>query len=165
MINDNMDVMGVLDIILTDEFGNIKDTRHVENLVTNAGKTFLGVAILSTSSSPFTHMSLGIGVTAAAVGDTQLQTELVSGSNGATTNSRIVFTSTTPAAGTPPSVVMSTTYGPNVPSSSTTIAVTEAGIFNSATPGAGTMLSHVVFSPINKAPADTLTIQWTVTLN
>jgi hypothetical protein len=41
-------------------------------------------------------------------------------------------------------------------------AITEAGIFNASS--SGTLLSHVVFSAINKGAADSLTITWTITV-
>jgi hypothetical protein len=41
-------------------------------------------------------------------------------------------------------------------------ALTEAGIFNASS--AGTLLCRTVFSVINKAANDTMSITWTVTL-
>jgi hypothetical protein len=42
-------------------------------------------------------------------------------------------------------------------------AVTEAGIFNASS--SGTMLCRVVFSAINKAADDTMSVTWTITLS
>jgi len=42
-------------------------------------------------------------------------------------------------------------------------ALTEAGVFNALT--AGTMLCRTVFSTVNKAAADLLTINWTITIS
>jgi hypothetical protein len=53
---------------------------------------------------------------------------------------------------------VSTTFGAGVG----TGALTEAGIFNAAT--AGVMLSRVVFSVVNKASTDALTITWAITI-
>jgi len=145
MISDQIKPSGQVTFILTDANGKVKQTQKA-NLVVDAGKDFLASALLNSSTSPFTHMALGTGTTAAAATDTTLHTELT----------RIAFTShsvTTNVAS------MSTTYGAGVG----TGAITEAGIFNAAT--AGTMLSRVVFSVINKASTDTLTINWSVTIN
>jgi hypothetical protein len=77
--------------------------------------------------------------------DTTLGTELV----------RQVFTTSSVSTNV---VTLTTTYA----AGTGTGALQEAGIFNAST--AGTMLSHVVFSVINKGAADTLTITWTVTV-
>jgi hypothetical protein len=63
------------------------------------------------------------------------------------------------------STVYSWTWGPNVPVSSGSTAVTESGIFNNATINSGTMLSRVVFSAVNKQGGlDTLNITWIVSV-
>jgi hypothetical protein len=42
-------------------------------------------------------------------------------------------------------------------------AVTEAGIFNAAT--GGSMLCRTVFSVVNKAADDTMSVTWTITIS
>ena len=91
-------------------------------------------------------MAIGTGTTAASTADTALQTEIA----------RAAFTTSSVSTNV---VSLSNTYA----AGTGTGAVTEAGIFNNSTSG-GTMLSHVVFSAINKAAADTLTINWTITV-
>jgi hypothetical protein len=91
-------------------------------------------------------MAIGTGTNAASLSDTTLQIESV----------RAAFTTYSVSTNV---VSLSNTYA----AGTGTGAVTEAGIFNNATSG-GTMLSRVVFSAVNKSAADTLTINWTITV-
>jgi hypothetical protein len=92
------------------------------------------------------HMGIGTGTTAAAVGDTALETQA----------GRVSLTSTTVTSN-------SVAYVATFPAGTGTGAITEAGIFNASS--GGTMLCRTVFSVINKGAADTLGITWTVTVN
>jgi hypothetical protein len=93
-------------------------------------------------------MEVGTGTTAAAVGDTTLQTAVAS--------SRVTLTSATVTTN-------NVAYVATFPAGTGTGALTEAGIFNASS--SGTMLCRTVFSVINKGAADTLGITWTVTVN
>jgi len=151
MFNDAIKMTGNLKLVLTDEHGNIKQEEEVENLVVTVGKNFIASSMAkTTTNSPaaMTHMEVGTGTTAAAVGDTTLQTVVAS--------SRTALTSTTVTTN---SVAYVCSFGAGVG----TGALTEAGIFNAAS--AGTLLCRTVFSVINKGAADTLGITWTVTVN
>lgn len=145
MTQDFIGVAGKLSIVLTDEAGQVKDTREMDNLIVQVGKNYLAGGVISALAAPFTNMALGTNTTAATLADTTLGTELV----------RQVFTSSNLAANL---ATMTTTYAAGVG----TGALTEAGILNNAV--AGVLLSHVVFSVVNKGAADTLTITWTVTI-
>jgi len=145
MINDTLPVVGKLSLVLRDEYGNIKQQIDKDNLVVTVGKNFLANAVLASSSSPFTHMAIGTNGTAATLADTTLGTEIAR--SAFTTSSR-----------TNNVVTLSTTYG----AGTGTGALQEAGIFNASS--AGTLLSHVVFSVINKGSADSLSITWTITV-
>ena len=149
MLNDKLTVTGNVFVKVFDAQGNVKDSREFKNLVVTAGKTFIASSMLKTTNSPaaMTHMGLGTGTTAAAVGDTALQTAIA--------GSRVTFSSATSST----NVV---TYVASFPAGTGTGAVTEAGIFN-ATP-AGTMLCRVVFAVVNKGANDTIAITWTVTV-
>lgn len=140
MLNENLAMRGDVLITLNNEV--VVDQK---NLIVNVGKNFLASAVIGSSTSPFTHMAIGTNGTAAAVGDTTLGTELV----------RQAFTSSGVASNV---VTLTALYA----AGTGTGALQEAGIFNASS--AGTMLSHVVFSTINKGAADTLTITWTVTV-
>lgn len=125
---------------------NGKVVLEKKNLIVQAGKNFLASAIINSSSSPFVAMAIGEGTTAANTTDTALETEVA----------RLAFTSSSVSTNV---VTLSTTF----PAGTGTGAITEAGILNNASSG-GTMLSHVVFSAVNKGALDTLTINWTVTV-
>lgn len=139
---DGLPMKGEVEIILTKPDG----TQTVEkcNLIVNTGKNFAANALLNVSSSPFTHMAIGTGTTAAALTDTALESQLV----------RQAFTSSNVTANV---VTMSTTYAAGAGTGS----ITEAGLFNASS--GGTMFSRVVFPVVSKGAADSLTINWTVT--
>lgn len=146
MISDNLRLRGRLDIVVTAPDGTIKDTKRVDNLVVTTGKNFVASRMAGTSVSVMSDMSIGTGSTAAAAADTTLGSE----------SARVSLTSTTVNNN---DVVYLATFPANTPTSAA--AITEAGIFNAST--SGSMLCRTVFSQINKAPADSLTINWTVT--
>jgi hypothetical protein len=151
MFNDAIKMTGNLKLVLTDEHGNVKQEEEVKNLVVTVGKNFIASSMAkTTTNSPaaMTHMEVGTGTTAAAVGDTALQTAVAS--------SRVTLTSTTVTTN-------NVAYVASFPAGTGTGALTEAGIFNAAS--SGTLLCRTVFSVINKGAADTLGITWTVTVN
>ena len=151
MFNDSINMKGRLNIVLTGPDGEVKDQREVDNLVVTVGKNFIASSMAkTTTNSPaaMTHMEVGTGTTAAAVGDTTLETAVAS--------SRVTLTSTTVTTN-------SVAYVASFPAGTGTGALTEAGIFNASS--SGTLLCRTVFSVINKGAADTLGITWTVTVN
>lgn len=151
MFNDAIKMTGNLKLVLTDEHGNVKQEEEVKNLVVTVGKNFIASSMAkTTTNSPaaMTHMEVGTGTTAAAVGDTTLETAVAS--------SRVTLTSTTVTTN-------NVAYVATFPAGTGTGALTEAGIFNASS--SGTLLCRTVFSVINKGAADTLGITWTVTVN
>ena len=148
MINDSIKITGDVRIDLFDESGMVKDTRKIKNLVVTVGKTFIASRMIGVSSNVMSHMELGTGTTAAAVGDTTLETVISA--------SRVALTSGTNTA----NVV---TYVASFPAATGTGAVTEAGIFNAAS--AGTMLCRTVFAVVNKGALDSMSITWTITVS
>jgi hypothetical protein len=151
MFNDAIKMTGNLKLVLTDEHGNVKQEEEVKNLVVTVGKNFIASSMAkTTTNSPaaMTHMEVGTGTTAAAVGDTALETAVAS--------SRVTLTSTTVTTN-------NVAYVASFPAGTGTGALTEAGIFNASS--SGTLLCRTVFSVINKGAADTLGITWTVTVN
>ena len=147
-IQDEVKLTGRLNIVLTDENGNVKEEVNVDNLVVTGGKGFIASRMKDATAAVMSHMAVGTGAVAPAVGDTTLGAEIAS--------SRTALTSTTVTTN---SVAYVCTFGTGVG----TGAVTEAGIFNAAS--VGTMLCRTTFSVINKGASDTLTITWTVTVN
>jgi hypothetical protein len=120
---------------------------RVKNLVVNTGLNFMTSRMKDTTLDAMTHMAVGSGTTAAAAGDTALETQI---------SSRVSLTSTTVTAN---AIEYVAAFGAGV----STGAITEAGIFNAST--AGTMLCRTVFAVVNKGAADTLQITWLVTIN
>jgi hypothetical protein len=148
MVNDNIKITGDVKIDIIGADGAVKDSREIKNLVVTTGKTFIASRIVGVASTVMGWMELGTGTTAAAVGDTTLQT-VISGS-------RVTLTSGTAAT----NVV---TYVASFPAGTGTGAVTEAGVFNAAS--AGTMLCRTVFAVVNKGAADAMSITWTITVS
>jgi hypothetical protein len=147
MINDFAGATGQLSVILRDADGNIKQDVRVKNLVVNTGLNFMTSRMKDTTLDAMTHMAVGSGTTAAAAGDTALETQI---------SARVSLTSTTVTAN---AIEYVAAFGAGV----STGAITEAGIFNAST--AGTMLCRTVFAVVNKGAADTLQITWLVTIN
>ena len=147
---EQLKAAGKLSIVLRDEKGAVKETREIKNLVVNTGLSHITSRLLGASSNVMSHMALGSGVTAAAAGDTALQSQI---------SSRKALTSATQSGTNNESIVYVATYN----AGENTGAITEAGIFNAST--SGTMLCRTVFAVVNKAAGDTLQITWTLTFS
>ena len=145
MINEGLKLRGDVALVLRDKDGNVKDERHIENLIVDTGLNFI-CDRMKDDETAMTHMALGSGSTAAAAGDTALGTQL---------GSREDLDSSTVTAN-------QIVYVASFEAGDATGAVTEAGIFNAAS--GGTMLCRTVFSVVNKAADDTLSVNWTITL-
>ena len=148
MVNDDVKITGDVKIDIIGADGTVTDTREIKNLVVTSGKTFIASRMVGVASTIMGFMELGTGTTAAAVGDTALETAIGS--------SRVALTSGTAST----NVV---TYVASFPAGTGTGAVTEAGVFNDAS--AGTMLCRTVFSVVNKGAADAMSITWTITVS
>ena len=146
MIQDSIKMTGELRITVTNPEGTITQETVVPNLVVTAGKDFIAERMKDATTTAMSHMAIGTGTTAAAAGDTALETEA----------GRVTLTSTTVTAN---AVAYVATFG----AGTGTGAITEAGLFNASS--SGDMLCRTVFSVINKGAADTLGITWTVTVN
>jgi hypothetical protein len=146
-MEDNLKLKGDVLITVKDKDGNVKEQRHEKNLIVTAGLNFICSRMKDTSAGAMSHMGLGSGTTAAAAGQTDLVTLL---------GSREALDSTTVSTNT-------IAYVSSFEAGDATGAVTEAGIFNASS--SGTMLCRVVFSAINKAADDTMSVTWTITLS
>jgi len=147
MLNDQIKLMGNLDITVLNSDGQVKEQRSEKNLVVTAGLGFIASRMEGTSDAVMSHMAVGSGSTAADAGDTDL---------GSILGSREALDSTTVSGAT-------VTYVSSFEAGDGTGAITEAGIFNASS--GGTMLCRTVFSTVNKAADDTMTITWTITLS
>tara|TARA_R110000803_G_scaffold90101_1_gene157420 strand:- start:121 stop:567 length:447 start_codon:yes stop_codon:yes gene_type:complete len=148
MINDSIKITGDVKIDIIGADGVVKDSREIKNLVVTTGKNYIASRMKDATATAMTHMELGTGTTAAAVGDTTLQTAIAS--------SRVTLTSTTVTTN-------AIAYVASFPAGTGTGAVTEAGTFNAAS--AGTMLCRTVFSVVNKGANDAMSITWTITVS
>lgn len=147
-MQENLKPTGLVKVVHTNAAGNLVQEFEVPNLVTTAGKSHIAAKIAATTNSPvaMTHMAIGTGSTAAAVGDTTLGTE---GGRVTLTNA-VVSTNTV-------------TYTATFPAGTGTGAVTEAGVLNAGS--GGTLLCRTVFPVVNKAAGDSIAITWVVTVS
>lgn len=130
--------------------GSWGSRRLIRNLVTSAGKAGVASRINgSGAEAAFTFIAVGTGTTAAAVGNTTLETELATSglSRAAATASRVTTSVTNDTAQL---VLTYTVTG--------TAAVTESGVLNASS--AGVLLARQVFSAINVVNGDSLQITW-----
>jgi hypothetical protein len=143
MFNEQQHFKGNLSVVLNKDTDK-EQVYEFKNLVVTVGKTFIFSRMASAADAVMSHMAVGSGTNAAAVGDTTLQTEV----------DRNALTSITPAAG-------QITYVGFWAAGDATASLNEAGIFNDGT--TGTMLARSVFPlTISKGVADTLTITWVI---
>lgn len=141
---------GELQIVLKDANGNVKQDVTVPNLVVTIGKTVIAsrLAGLAGMISPMSHMAIGVSSANLVAANTALADE----------EARVALDSTSAAN----NVV---TYSATFPAGTGTGAIVEAGIFNNDGTPNGDMLCRTTFSVVNKDAADTLTINWNVTIN
>lgn len=133
--------------VLRDKSGRVKQVEEMHNLVVTTGLQHIADQLsASPGQSAMSHMEIGTGTTAAAAGDTTLETALDRNALTSRTDSGAVVT-----------------YVGDWAAGDGTGAITEAGIFNASS--SGTMLARVVFSVINKGASDTLQITWTLTFS
>lgn len=149
MINEELRAIGRLKIEVISPDGNVKDTREVDNLVVDSGRTHIASRMVGTSQAVMSHMGIGTSATAAAAAQTALVAEVGTRATLSTySNASQVVTAIA-------------TFGTSNPS--TAQGIQEAAIFNASS--GGTMLCRTTFSVVNKDPADTLQITWTITVN
>jgi hypothetical protein len=145
MIHDGLKITGAVEITLFDKNGDVKDTRSIKNLVVTTGKTFIAARMVGTPAV-MSHLAIGEGTTAAAVGNTTLGTEV----------GRVALASATSSGAV---VTYTATFG----AGTGTGAITEAGILSSSS--GGTLLCRSVFPVVNKGADDGMSITWTVTIS
>jgi len=145
MFTESIAVRGNLSIVVLDEAQNIKDTRHIKNLVVAAGKSHITARMTSNTTPVMSHMGIGSANVAPTVSDVTLgaQTARVALDSANVVNNTITYVAT---------------YGAGVG----TGPVTEAGVFNDVT--AGTMLCRTRFDVVNKGASDIIVITWNVTV-
>lgn len=133
------------------------DKRVVANLVTNAGKAAIASRINGAGSEAlFDKIGWGTGTTAAAAGDTALQSEKDASGGASTTH--VVSAATCSRVTT--TVTNDTAQMVGTATASGTIAITESGVFNAAS--AGTLLARQVFTAVNVVSGDSIQFTWKI---
>lgn len=145
-LQEGLKMTGELSIVVRDADGNIKEERHVPNLVVTSGKVYIASRMAGTASTVMSHMAIGTSNTTAVVGNTTLGVE----------TGRVTLTTFSPSSNT---VTATATF----PAGTGTGGIQEAGIFNAAS--AGTMLCRTVFPIVNKQAGDSIAITWVITVN
>ena len=143
---ETLKATGELLIEVRNEQGQLVEKRHVPNMVVTVGKNWIVDRMLSNGSAVMSHMAVGSGNTAPALGQTALTNQLA----------RIPFNSINQVGNT---VTFVAVYNAGVGTGS----LTEAGIFNAATNG--TMLARTTFGTLTKASDDVVTVSWTITIS
>lgn len=140
-----------VEIVARDKHGNVKDRRVLSNLITNAGLAEVAGLINGVTSGPFDYIAVGTGTTAAAAGNTTLETEIADSglSRAQGTTSRVTTTQTNDTA------QVTKTF-----SVTGTKAVTEAGLLDASS--GGVLLARQVFSAVNVINGDSLQITWKI---
>jgi hypothetical protein len=156
---DGFALMGKVDVVLYDELGNVKDERHVDNLIVDAGIEGVAYRIAphdgsTTPTAPYNYIALGTDDTEVVAGDDSLSAELPTGATYAREQDSTAIYSTSSGN----KLILSVVFGPG----EGTGTLKESGLFNAAT--GGDMLARQTFAEITKASSDTLTITWTITL-
>ena len=131
-------------------FGRFRTSLTISNLVTDAGKAGVASRINgSGGEAAFTYIAIGTGTTAAAAGDTALQTEITTGggARAAATASRVTTDVTNDTA----RLVLTFNF-------TASFAVTESGALNASS--GGVLLARQVFSAINVVSGDSLQVTW-----
>lgn len=128
--------------------GTWVESLQISNLITNAGKAGVASRINGAGSeAAFTYIAIGTGTTAAAAGDTTLETEITTGGGerGLATASR----TTTDVSNDTATLVKTFSF-------TSTFAVTEAGALNAAS--TGVLLNRQVFTAVNVVNGDSLQV-------
>lgn len=118
------------------------------NLITTKGKELAVDQLSGLTTAPVTAIAIGTGTTAAAAGDTALETEITTGggARGAASINNVTTTTTNDTARYTKTFNFTSTF-----------AVTEEGLLDNNTSG-GNLLAHQVFSAINVANGDSLQV-------
>lgn len=151
-----MTIKGFVDVMVYDEFGNLKEERHFDNGITNTGFELIADRIAGHSGftgNEANYIALGTSNTAFAVTQTALGSELAGGSYARQQDADATYTGGTT------SFAISATFAAGV----ATGALQESGLFDAST--SGNMMARQTFSTINVGASDSITVTWTITLS
>lgn len=144
-------IKGVIDFVIKDVNGNIKDAWTVNNLITSAGKAQIALLAGDASAVPFTYLALGTSNSAVTVGQTSLVGEITT--LGLARASATVSRTTTTVTNDTLQLVYTWT-------ASGTVTVEEIGVFNAAS--SGTMLGRALTGSKSLVNTETLTATYKV---
>ncbi len=146
MHQQTLGIKGTVKLVARNAKGEVIGRRLIENLITNAGLAFLaGDPTADTDMSTMKYIGIGTGTTAAAAGNTALETEVETRATG--TQSRVTTT-----------VTNDTYQAVGTVSITGTHAVTECGLLSAAS--SGTLGARQVFAAMNLVSGDTLELTW-----
>lgn len=145
-MKDLIKATGELSIVLLDKNQNIKQKLFIPNLVVTVGKEYIASRMVDASDDVMSHMAVGTSNLSLVTSNTALGTEAA----------RVALTSSVRTDNT---IRYTATFDPGTG----TGALVEAGILNDSVDGI--LLCRTTFSVVNKDAADTLTINWDVTIN
>lgn len=136
---DNLQVVGRVHYVLTDENGNVKAEGYRHNNFVKKGLERVASRFALGGTAGAWKLSVGKGSSATVGTMTALEDEAgqANVTNPAVTENKVAYTAT---------------FGAGV----ATGALTEAGLHNNE------MMARLVFPVLNKAAADSLTLTWTV---
>ena len=144
---ENLKFTGHINMKCYDADGKLAWEVDKPNLVVTAGKNALALWLTTSQSGGFMpYIGLGTGATAAASGDTALQTELATRVAGSLSSSTNVWTNTA-------------VFGAGV----NTGTLTEAGLFSASS--GGTMFARQTFTAVAKSASQSITFTWQVTIS
>jgi hypothetical protein len=144
-MKSHLNIKGTILIELFGPDGVLKDCRKVENLITTVGRGQVIDRLQAGAPAVCDYIAIGTGATAAAAGDTTLQTEVARGQG----------TLTQPDAFTDRSVY---TFAAGTGTGN----ITEAGRLNASS--AGVLMGRQVFTAVNKTASDSLQITYDFTI-
>ena len=133
-------------MILRDRHGNVKDVRHIKNIITNSGLSEIIKLIGGLGGSPFRYIAIGSGTTSPSASDTALEAEIARAE-------ATVSQETTSVSGDTLRLEASFSFTANY-------SITESGVFNASS--GGVMLARQTFPALNVVSGDVLTVIWKI---
>lgn len=152
-MSDDVQPQGRITLTHRDSDGNIKNVKHIKNVVTDSGKAGVAKRIAETeTTTPYDWIAIGTDSTSASSSDTSLGSEITSG-GGSRTQDGTTTTETTSV--TDDTAVVDVTFD-----FTSSFGVEESGLFDASS--GGTMLARQTFSTINVSNGDSLTVTWKI---
>lgn len=152
---ENPKLTGILTIRHKKADGTVIKELTKKNVITNTGLAEVAGLINGATSGAFDRLAIGTGTTAAAAGDTALESEITTG-GGARAQDSSPTRSTTTQTNDTAEVNYEWTF-------TASFSVTEAGVLDAA--AAGVLLCRQTFSAIAVVNTDKLEITWKIVVS